>query len=92
MYTQVTLKLSDSDNYLFKALTVILLTQLEDSTRFIKFPLEVVVCPMPFCFVALLINLREQKDVAPLGTRTKSINMEKTINWRGVCFTCGNIR
>ena len=37
---------------------------------------------MPFCFVASLINLREQKDVAPLETGTKSINIEKTINRR----------
>lgn len=41
-----------------------------------------VVCPMLFCFVASLINLIEQKDVAPLETGTKSINIEKTINWR----------
>ena len=34
---------------------------------------------MPFCFVASLINLREKEVVAPLE-RTKSINMEKTIN------------
>ena len=56
--------------------------QFEDSTRFIKFSLGVIVCPMPFGFVASLINLREQKDVAPLGTWTKSINIEKTINWK----------
>ena len=37
---------------------------------------------MLFCFVASLINLIEQKDVAPLETGTKSINIEKTINWR----------